>query len=43
MGQVEISPALYPLLLKAIKTACMIFGILCVAGVFASIARGNLR
>jgi EmrB/QacA subfamily drug resistance transporter len=43
MGQVEISPALYPLLLKAIKTACTIFGILCVAGVFASMARGNLR
>jgi EmrB/QacA subfamily drug resistance transporter len=43
MGQVEISPPLYPFLLKAIKTACTIFGILCVAGVFASLARGNLR
>ena len=43
MGQVEISPALYPLLLKAIKTACTIFGFLCVVGIFASMARGNLR
>jgi len=43
MGQAEISPPLYPLLLKAIKTAWTIFGILCVAGIFASLARGNLR
>jgi predicted MFS family arabinose efflux permease len=43
MGQAEISPVLYPLLLKAIKVSCTIFGILCVAGVFASFARGNLR
>jgi MFS family permease len=43
MGQVEISPPLYPLLLRAIKVSCTIFGILCVAGVFASLARGNLR
>jgi MFS family permease len=43
MGQVEISPPLYPLLLMAIKVSCTIFGILCVAGVFASLARGNLR
>jgi hypothetical protein len=43
MGQAEISPALYPLLLKAVKTAWTIFGALCVAGIFASLARGNLR
>jgi MFS family permease len=43
MGQVEISPALYPFLLKAIKTAWTIFGVLCLAGIFASMARGNLR
>lgn len=43
MGQMEISPPLYPFLLKAIKTACTIFGLLCIAGVFASLARGNLR
>jgi MFS family permease len=43
MGQVEITPPLYPLLLVAIKVSCTIFGILCVAGVFASLARGNLR
>jgi len=43
MGQAEISPVLYPLLLKAVKTAWTIFGTLCVAGIFASLARGNLR
>jgi EmrB/QacA subfamily drug resistance transporter len=43
MGQAEISPALYPLLLKAVKTAWTIFGALCVLGIFASLARGNLR
>jgi EmrB/QacA subfamily drug resistance transporter len=43
MGQTEISPALYPLLLKAIKIAFTVFGLLCVVGVFASLARGKLR
>ena len=43
MGQIEISPLLYPSLLKAIQTACTIFGLLCIAGALISLARGNLR
>lgn len=43
MGQAEISPTLYPSLLKAIKTAFTVFGLLCVIGVFASLTRGRLR
>jgi MFS family permease len=43
IGQVQISPPLYFALLKAVKTAFAIFGILCAAGVFASLARGNIR
>jgi MFS family permease len=43
LGQTEISPPFYPYLLKSIKTACTIFGILCIAGAFISLARGNLR
>lgn len=43
MGETEISPVLYPALLRAIKTAFTIFGILCVVGVFASLSRGKLR
>jgi EmrB/QacA subfamily drug resistance transporter len=43
MGQTEISPPFYPLLLKAIKTACITFGILCIAGACTSLARGKLR
>jgi EmrB/QacA subfamily drug resistance transporter len=43
MGQMEISPPLYPSLLKAIKTAFTIFGLLCIVGAFTSSVRGNLR
>jgi len=43
MGQTEISPLLYPSLLKAIQTACTIFGLLCIIGAFTSLVRGNLR
>jgi hypothetical protein len=43
MGQTEISPPFYPLLLKAIKTACITFGILCIAGACTSLAGGKLR
>lgn len=43
IGQTEISPGLYPLLQRAITASFTIFGILCVIGVFASLARGNLR
>jgi EmrB/QacA subfamily drug resistance transporter len=43
IGQVQISPPLYFALLKAVKTAFVVFGMLCTVGVFASLARGNIR
>lgn len=43
LGQAEISPPLYEDLLRAIKTACAVFGCLCVAGIFASLSRGKIR
>ena len=43
IGRVEISPAYYPHLLRSVKAAFTIFGILCVGGTFASLTRGNIR
>lgn len=43
IGRVEIIPRYYPSLMKSINTAFIIFGILCVGGVFISLIRGNLR
>jgi EmrB/QacA subfamily drug resistance transporter len=43
MGSMEIGPALYPDLLKGLRAALAIFGILCIGGIFASMTRGNLR
>ncbi len=43
IGRVEITPALYPQFLSSAKTAFVIFAVLCVAGIFASLARGDIR
>jgi len=43
MGEVSITPKYYPLLLKSIKVAFTLFGVLCFLGVFASLARGKIR
>ncbi len=43
MGKAELVPTLYPLLLKSIRLALIVFGGLCVIGMFASMTRGNLR
>ncbi|MFN2291403.1 MAG: MFS transporter [Anaerolineae bacterium] len=43
IGRVEISPESYPLFLASVKTAFAIFAVLCVAGIFASLARGKVR
>jgi EmrB/QacA subfamily drug resistance transporter len=43
MGEVEILPEYYPLLLRSTKVAFTIFGFLCVGGTFASLIRGNVR
>ena len=43
LGRVEITPAYYPLFLASAKTAFAVFAVLCVGGIFASLARGNVR
>lgn len=41
MGQEKINPANYPQLLGAMKSGFIIFSVLCIAGIFASLARNN--
>ncbi len=43
LGPVEITQDLYPLFLTSVKTAFAVFTALCVIGVFASLARGDIR
>jgi len=43
LGRVQITPEYYPLFLKAMKTAVIIFALLCFGGIFASLARGKAR
>jgi EmrB/QacA subfamily drug resistance transporter len=44
MGQEKISPTNYPQLMSSMKSAFIVFAVLCLAGVFASLARNkNLR
>ncbi|MDO8568833.1 MAG: MFS transporter [Dehalococcoidales bacterium] len=41
IGRAEINPALYPVFLKTVRVAFIIFAALCFGGVFASLARGK--
>jgi len=43
MGRAPIAPSVYPLFLRSVRVAFVFYGILCVAGIFASLARGNRR
>jgi len=43
LGRVEITPELYPLFATSVKVAFAVFAVLCVIGVFASLARGDIR
>jgi len=43
VGNVTITPPYYPAFLQSTGTAFIIFSGLCVAGIFASLARGNVR
>jgi EmrB/QacA subfamily drug resistance transporter len=43
IGRVEITPACYPQFLKSVKMVFAIFTGLCFSGIFASLARGNMR
>jgi EmrB/QacA subfamily drug resistance transporter len=43
MGKVQITAEYYPVFLKCIRIAFVFFAVLCVGGVFVSLARGNGR
>jgi EmrB/QacA subfamily drug resistance transporter len=43
IGQVEIGPGNYPGLLTAIQTGFMIMTVLCIIGIYPSLARGKMR
>jgi len=43
LGRVQITPELYPLFLRSVHVAFIIFAILCFFGIFASLARGKMR
>jgi len=43
IGHVQILPQYYPLFLKSMQTAFIIFALCCFCGIFASLARGRLR
>jgi MFS family permease len=43
MGNVRITPEYYPAFLRSLVAAFAVFGVLCVIGVFASLARGNRK
>jgi MFS family permease len=43
IGRVEITPEYYPLFQQSMKVSFIIFAALCFGGIFASLARGNVR
>ena len=43
MGRVPITPEYYQLFLQSMKTSFIVFTALCFGGIFASLARGNIR
>ena len=43
LGKVQITPETYPVFLRCTKLALTFFAVLCFGGVFASLARGNIR
>jgi len=43
LGKVQITPETYPVFLRCIKLAFVFSAVLCFGGVFASLARGNVR
>jgi len=43
IGRAQITPDLYPLLIKSVKIAFIIFSCLCAIGIYFSFSRGDLR
>ena len=43
IGDVQIVPEYYPVFLRCMKLAFTFFAVLCIGGIFASLARGKVR
>jgi hypothetical protein len=43
LGQAQVTPDRYPAFLASFRFAFLVFSALCLAGVFASLARGKLH
>ncbi|HUU75811.1 MAG TPA: MFS transporter, partial [Methanoregulaceae archaeon] len=43
MGRVQVTPEVYPLFLASVQTVFLVLGIICIIGIFASLARGRIR
>jgi EmrB/QacA subfamily drug resistance transporter len=43
IGRAKITPDVYPQFLTSVRTGFLLFGALCIGGVFASLRRGHLR
>ncbi|MCJ7515903.1 MAG: MFS transporter [Dehalococcoidia bacterium] len=43
IGHVQITPQYYPAFINSVNIAFIIFAVLCLGGIFASLARGKLR
>jgi len=43
IGKVQITPEYYPVFVTSLRTAFIIFAVLCFGGIFASLARGKAR
>jgi len=43
LGKVEITPQYYPQFLSSVRVAFVVFSVLCILGIFASLTRGKLR
>jgi len=41
MGRAPIKPSVYPQFLRSVRIAFVFYALLCIAGIFASLARGN--
>jgi len=43
MGNARITPQYFPAFLQSMQIAFFVFSVLCIIGVFASLARGKVR
>jgi len=43
LGRAAITPEVYPAFQESLRSAFLVFSALCVAGIFASLARGSMR